>query len=115
MNMPKYNYLILLILLLCVCEVKAQTYNGADSVKKYRGIYNSNKSDYNLGMLYHFKSNYYRGVNADSALYYANLFLDIARKIKSTYRETLALADVERALRQSGNLAEALNIELQNL
>ena len=84
MNMPKYNYLILLILLLCVCEVKAQTYNGADSVKKYRGIYNSNKSDYNLGMLYHFKSNYYRGVNADSALYYANLFLDIAKKIKST-------------------------------
>jgi signal transduction histidine kinase len=115
MNMPKFNYLILLILLLCVCVVKAQTYNGADSVKKYHGIYNSNKSDYNLGMLYHYKSNYYRGVNADSALDYANLFLDIAKKIKRIDREIIALADVERALRQSGNLAEALNIELQNL
>jgi signal transduction histidine kinase len=94
---------------------QAQTYNSADSVKKYRNIYNSDKSVYNLGALYHFESNYYRGVNADSALYYANLYLDIAKKIKNSHAETLALADMERALRQSGNLAEALTIELQNL
>jgi two-component system, NtrC family, sensor kinase len=115
MGKQKYGYLILVVLLLCVRMVQAQTYNGTDSVKKYRSIYNSNKSDYNLGGLYHFESGYYRGVNADSALYYANLFLDIAKKLKSKVGETLALGDVERALRQSGNLAGALNIELQNL
>ncbi len=115
MRKQKHGYLILVVLLLCVRIVQAQTYNAVDTVKKYRGIYESDKTDGNLALLYNAESNYHRQNNADSALFYANLFLDIAKKQKNKKVETIALSDVEFALRQSGNFAEALNIQLQVL
>jgi signal transduction histidine kinase len=118
MNKPKYIYLFLLFFLFCAGRISAQqvaNYNINDSLKKYREAYAGAKNDSNLVNLYDMESSYYRRINTDSCLFYAHLALEVAKKSKSKLLEALALSDIEFVLRETGDLAEALNIQFQGL
>ena len=104
--------------LVCAGTVKAQqenNFNIIDSLKKYHQAYAKEKTDLNLVNLYDMESSYYRRINTDSSLYYAQLTLDVAKKSKNKLLEALALSDIESILRETGDLAEALNIQFQAL
>jgi len=118
MNKPKYIYFFLFFFLFCAGRISAQqvaNYNINDSLKKYRQAYAGAKNDSNLVNLYDMESSYYRRINTDSCLFYANLALEAAKKSKSKLLEALALSDIEFVLRETGALAEALNIQFQGL
>jgi len=118
MKKLNYSYLTLLFLLICTGMVKAQqvtNYNLNDSLKKYRQAYAKEKNDVNLVNMYDMESSYYRRINTDSSLFYGNLALDAAKKSKNKLLEALALSDIEFPLRETGDLAEALNIQFQAL
>jgi len=118
MKKTRYIYLILFFFLFCGCIVKAQqvnNYNINDSLKKYRQAYAAAKNDYNLVQLYDMESSYYRRINTDSCLLYAHLALEAAKRSKNKLLEALALSDIEFVLRETGDLAEALNIQFQGL
>jgi two-component system NtrC family sensor kinase len=118
MNKPRLIYLILFFFLFCAGRISAQqvaNYNINDSLKKYRQAYAEAKNDSNLVNLYDMESSYYRRINTDSCLFYAHLALEVAKKSKSKLLEALALSDIEFVLRETGDLAEALNIQFQGL
>jgi signal transduction histidine kinase len=118
MKKLRYIYLILFFFLFGGCIVKAQqvtNYNINDSLKKYRQAYAVAKTDQNLVYLYDMESSYYRRINTDSCLLYAHLALDVAKRSKNKLLEALALSDIEFVLRETGDLAEALNIQFQAL
>jgi signal transduction histidine kinase len=118
MNKPKYIYLFLFFFLFCAGRISAQqvaNYNINDSLKKYRQAYATAKTDSNLFNLYDMEAGYYRRINTDSCLFYAHLALKAAEKTKSKLLEALALSDIEFVLRETGGLAEALNIQFQAL
>ncbi len=111
-------YLTLFFFLVCAGAVKAQqqnNYNVNDSLKKYRQAYALKKNDMNLVNLYDMESSYYRRVNTDSSLLYAHLALNAAKKSKNKLLEALALSDIEFPLRETGDLAGALNVQFQSL
>jgi two-component system NtrC family sensor kinase len=114
----KYIYSLLVFLLFCAGDIKAQqqnNYNVNDSLKKYRQAYALQKNDMNLVNLYDMESSYYRRINTDSSLFYAHLALNAAKKSKNKLLEALALSDIEFPLRETGDLAEALNVQFQSL
>jgi two-component system NtrC family sensor kinase len=86
-----------------------------DTLKKYRDNYASSKTDKNLFNLYDALSVFKLKYNADSALFYGHLALDIGKKNNISIWEINGLIDIEYALQQKGNLGEALSIELQVL
>jgi tetratricopeptide (TPR) repeat protein len=118
MKKLKYIYLTLLFPLFCAGIARAQqvtNYNISDSLKKYRQAYAAAKNDQNLVNLYDMESSYYRRINTDSCLFYAHLALEAAKKSKNKLLEALALSDIEFVLRETGDLAEALDIQFQGL
>ncbi len=118
MKKQRYFYLLLFIFLFSAGRIKAQqvtNYNINDSLKKYRQAYAAAKNDQNLVNLYDMESSYYRRINTDSCLFYAHLALDVAKKTRNKLMVALALSDMEWVLRETGDFAEALNIQFQAL
>ena len=114
-----YVYLVILLHLQVINLAKGQSVGRAanydDTLKKYRQIYASAKTVNHLINLYDAISTHYRRLNNDSALFYGRLALKIAQKNKNEFGEALSLSNIEYPLRAEGNLAEALNIQLQTL
>lgn len=109
---------ILCTLLLATCCIKsivAQQIVAADSVKYYSARYASTKSDANLFKLYFSKSRFFRRLNNDSSLFYGNAGVSLARKNHNVVWQLDALANVEYALQQLGDLAEALKLQFEVL
>jgi tetratricopeptide (TPR) repeat protein len=98
-----------------VAKAQSQYYNESDSITKYRHLYRSAKTDGNLIGLYDAFSHYYRRNNIDSALFYGRLGLKVSQKANNKIVETIFLADIEYCVREMGDLAEALSIQLQTL
>ena len=118
MKKLNYSYLILFFFLACAGIVKAQqatNFNENDSLKKYRQAYAKEKNNLNLVNMYDQESAYYRRINIDSSLFYAHLTLNAAKKSKNKLFESLALTDIEYALLETGDFAEALNVQFQAL
>jgi len=118
MKKLNYSYLTLLFFLVCAVTVKAQqatNFNENDSLKKYRQAYAKEKNNLNLVNMYDQESAYYRRINIDSSLFYAHLTLNAAKKSKNKLFESLALTDIEYALLETGDFAEALNVQFQAL
>lgn len=109
---------ILCTLLLATCCIKsivAQQIIAADSVKYYSARYATTKSDANLFKLYFSKSRFFRRLNNDSSLFYGNAGVSLAKKNHNVAWQLDALANVEYALQQLGNLAEALKLQFEVL
>jgi signal transduction histidine kinase len=115
MKKLKLIYLIPLVFLLRIYSVSAQQISAADSVKLYEKLYLKTRSDSALARLYFSKSRYYRRLNNDSALIYGKRLLAFSQKNHKVGWEIGALGNIEYVLRERGELAEALNIQLQEL
>jgi two-component system NtrC family sensor kinase len=115
MMKPKHIYLAPLFFLFCVNPARAQQVSPADSVRIYEKLYAVSKSDKYLFKLELAKSRYYRRIYNDSSFIYAKRQLTLAKQNHNIFWEAAALSNVEFALREMGNLAEALNIQLQVL
>jgi two-component system NtrC family sensor kinase len=95
--------------------VLAQT-GSAESIKLYRqqlALYK--KVDSTRVKLFTRLSNSYRRNNYDSALFYGRKALVLAKQIGYTKGEAGAEISLEYSLRETGNLAEALNLQLDLL
>jgi two-component system NtrC family sensor kinase len=110
-------YLLPLSLFLVFNQVNAQIRFGTapDSIQKYQQLYAKFKDDRSLTALYIAKGYVNRRHNPDSEFYYGNLALKLSRKGKSKIGETLALDILQYSQWEKGNLAEALNLQLQML
>jgi two-component system NtrC family sensor kinase len=110
-------YLVPLTLFLFLNHAKAQIAFGTapDSVKKYQKQYARLKDDRSLVEVYIFKGYFFRRQNPDSEFYYGNLALKLSKKIGDSRIETLALDIIQYSQWEKGNLAEALNLQLQML
>ena len=120
MKKLKFTYLLLLLFSLANIRLtKGQSVGRAanydDTLKRYQQIYASAKTVNNLINLYNAISTHYRRLNNDSALFYGRLALKISKKNNDKPGEALSLSNIEYPLRTEGNLAEALNIQLQTL
>jgi signal transduction histidine kinase len=116
MKTVKHLCLLTLFFLLSFQAAMAQSYyNDMDSVAQYHRLYRSAKTDANLVGLCEALSHHYRRNNIDSALFYGRLELKVSQRANNKIWEAMALADMEYCLRETGDLAEALNIELQTL
>jgi len=115
MKQQKYIFPLLLILF-WISPAKSQIRGTIDdTMKVYHQKYLSEKSDNNLVKYYDAVNRYYRRYNPDSGLYYGHLILKIAQKNNNKLWETMGLDDIGFCLREMGNFAEALNIQLQSL
>ena len=115
MKKLKYIYPVL-FLLFCIGTAKSQIRETiSDSLKIYHQKYLSAKTDSNLFKYYNAENRYYRRYNPDSGLRYGHLVLKLAKKNNNKGWETAGLDDIGFCLRETGNLAEALNIQLQSL
>jgi len=115
MKKQKYIYLALLILF-WISPAKSQIRGTiGDTLKIYHQKYLSDKSDNNLVKYYDAVNRYYRRYNPDSGLYYGRLILKIAQKSNNKLWETIGFDDIGFCLRETGDFAEALNIQLQSL
>jgi signal transduction histidine kinase len=110
-------YLVPLTLFLFLNHAKAQFKFGTalDSIKKYQQQYARLKDDRSLIGIYLGKGYLFRRRNPDSGLYYGNLALKLSKKIGNSRIETVALDIIQYSQWEKGNLAEALNLELQML
>ena len=108
-------YLLLIFFICNAGSLVAQQISAADSVKFYLHRYSLTKSDADLFKLEFSKSRYYRRLNDDSSLFYANLQLELAKQKNNTVWEAAALSNKEYALRELGNLADALTLQFRVL
>jgi len=110
-------YLVPLTLFLFLNHAKAQFKFGTalDSIKKYQQQYARLKDDRSLIGIYLGKGYLFRRRNPDSGLYYGNLALKLSKKIGNSRIETVALDIIQYSQWEKGNLAEALNFQLQML
>jgi two-component system NtrC family sensor kinase len=110
-------YLVPLTLFLFLNHAKAQFAFGTaqDSIKKYQQQYARLKDDRSLIGIYLGKGYLFRRRNPDSGLYYGNLALKLSKKIGNSRIETVALDIIQYSQWEKGNLAEALNLQLQML
>jgi len=115
MKKLKYICLLPLLFFLHVSSANAQPIGIVDTIKFYKHLYDITKSDKYLIIYYDAKSRFYRRYNVDSALYYGHLGLNVAQKANNKLMKTVALSDIEFCLRETGDLAQALTIQLQTL
>ena len=95
--------------------VLAQT-GSAESIKLYRQkLARYKKDDSTRAKLLTRLSNSYRRNNYDSALFYGRKALVLAKQIGYAKGEASAEISLEYSLRETGNLAEALNLQLDLL
>jgi tetratricopeptide (TPR) repeat protein len=87
-----------------------------DSLKVHRQKFALSKKD-NLAKvrLFNALASDYRRNNYDSAIFYGRKALKLAKQIGSVQQEGFAEWNLEFSLRETGNLAEALNLELDLL
>jgi two-component system NtrC family sensor kinase len=111
----KQIYFLPLFLLLNISRSPAQQVSPADSVTFYQNRYLVSKSDADLFRFEFSKSRFYRRLNNDSSLIYANRQLSLAKQRHNIFWEAEALSNKEYALRELGNLAEALNVQFRVL
>lgn len=115
MNWGKKCLLLLLWLLVIKPSSAQQLVSAKDSIKKYQQRFVLLKDESDLFELYFSKSRYFRYLNNDSSLYYANRGLNLAKKKHNRLWQTSALSNSGYALAEMGNLAKALTTQFEVL
>src|ERR1700748_1588516 len=112
--MKKSFLLKLLLLLLIPAITVAQKLN--DSISIHRHQFAVSKKDNNARLYLYLKlSTDYRRNNYDSSIFYGRKGLNLAKQMGFKAGEIQGLIAIEFGIRETGNLAEALNIQLQAL
>ncbi|MFI5158210.1 MAG: ATP-binding protein [Sphingobacteriales bacterium] len=106
-----------LVFLLAICFAgNAFSQQFYDSIKIHRQQYlKSRRSDSALVLLYLNLSNDYRRNNYDSCFYFGRKAYDLAKKDNLKLGEGFGLSAMEFALRETGDLPQALSIQLKSL
>ncbi len=108
--------LLLIFFGLCFNQTVLAQAGSFDSIKIYRQkLALHKKEDTTRATLLSRLANFYRRNNYDSALLYGRKALQLAKKIGFARGEIRAESTLEFSLRETGNLAEALNLQLDLL
>jgi len=109
----KKSYLLELLLLLLIPAITvAQKLN--DSITIHRHQFAVSKKDNNARLYLYLKlSTDYRQNNYDSSIFYGRKGLNLAKQMGFKAGEIQGLIAIEFGIRETGNLAEALSIQLQ--
>jgi len=102
--------------MLLLIPALANAQGSGDSVSFHRHKFAVSKKDNNARLnLYISLSTDYRRNNYDSSIYYGRKGLNLAKQMGYKLGEIEGLIAIEFGTRETGNLAEALNIQLQAL